>query len=248
MNLYGENFLDYANKKSNFNSSEFKALLRLYKKIKPLIATDEVEKKYDYYSEKLLKNNVIAFGFDRRGCLSNLNTENCRLNYLNKEKSSDMKLIKISGADKTGNLKPIITNIAAINNNCKNKQYAYEFIKILLSERIQRQMYSNSIGGVNTYDNPVSYSAFKKDLDKCTIDFKPSESGMGTEMYDNIPLSDSLAKKITDINNNMDKPIFMDKAVRVIIDEALKDYLAGKKDENQTAQLINDKVELFLNE
>ena len=247
MNFYGNNLLNYEDKKSNFYSSEFKELLKLYKSMKELIAPVEVEEKYNYSLSSLLKNNIIALYIDNYSTATSLYMRNC---FISRAMCEDTKIITAS--EDVNKVRPVLVDIAAINNNCRNKEYAYEFIKILLSEKIQRSSYSKD--SLNTFYNPVNIEAFRNDITKmagqeqnrgCLVEY--SSSG-NLKTVQGMPLSELLARRLTDVNHNMAEPFIIDKSVKEVIDEALKGYLSGKNNEDQTAKVINDKVELFLNE
>lgn len=247
MNFYGDNFLDYKNKQCNFDSTEFKDLLRLYKNMQSVMASDKDITGHTVTQSLLMKNNIIVFATESEGSTHSIFTNS---SCIYRDFSKDMKIIKIVGPSSNNKLRPIIADIAAINNNSKNKEYAYEFIKVLLSDEIQRNSYDKN--NMNTTYNPVNNNSFDKDLKKYSKTEDLGSFSIGTSQYKiivkGIPLSDALVKSITDINNNIAEPVFIDKSVKEVIDDALKEYLSGKYNEDATAKLINDKVELFLNE
>lgn len=255
MNSAKKSFIDYQNKKSYFDSKEFKELLRLYKKMQPVIAPEITG---DYKRENIsrpLKNNTVVFSTDTYGSLFSFFSDTCFIDYDFKE---DLKIVKITGSKDNKKLRPVITDIAAINNNCKNKELAFDFIKVLLSEEIQRVEYGAN--NSNSLYNPVSNRAFDKYLGRYSL---PKEElnniekgrfgyvkpdGQYSTTLDNIPISTGNVQKIRDMNDNLAEPVYVDKSVKTVIDDAVKDYLSGKLNEDRTARVINDKVEIFLNE
>jgi ABC-type glycerol-3-phosphate transport system substrate-binding protein len=66
MNFNGESFLDYENRKCNFNSNEFKDLLRMYKRMQPVMAS--VKEISHYATQSLsMKNNVMVLATETVG-------------------------------------------------------------------------------------------------------------------------------------------------------------------------------------
>ena len=250
LNFYGQSFIDYKNKKCDFDTSEFKDLLRLYKRMQPVIAPEnEFDGKNACSELDYVKNNIVAMMTDTQGTIWNSFANNCFARHYYNE---DLKVVKISGSN--GKIRPITTDVAAINSNCRNKKLAYDFLKVLLSDEIQRMLYSKD--NSNSPFNPVNNNTYYKELDKYS---QPAENmGMGAfgliepgNKYVEVKLvtmPEALVSRIKGIKKDITQPIFLDNAIKTIILDTVKEYISGKNDEGKTAKLINDKIQLFLNE
>lgn len=251
LNFCGGNFLDYENKKCNFDSDEFKDLLRLYKRMQTAITPVEIEEKYKFrYMSDVLKDNVAVLYLSVFENTYNLFCDNC---YIKHFLGEDMKLVRITGSSDNNVSRPAFLEVAAINSNCKEKKYAYEFLKILLSDKIQTVKYGDYY---NIY-NPVNRITLKNEIERYSGpvekmyikgDFGYGDTAENFVVIDKVPLTEQLSKRIAGIHNNIGMPVFANKSVRLIINDAVKEYLSGKYNEDATAKLINNKVELFLNE
>ena len=246
--LCGIQLIDYQNQTTHFQSREFIDLLTLYKEMNPLIMTPEIEMNLDF-PPILLKNRTIMMSVLRGQSPEQL----YMTNSIYKGELKDDFVILPFPTIEAGAKYPIqLYDVVSVNAKCNNKQAAFDFIKILLSEDIQRAKDSHGNSNI-TYGLPINKNAFLKDLEEMK---KPVDS-MGTINYGNgiktlsvtpVPLTDDLADQAVRLNNQMGSLNYLDKEVENIINEGLQAFLTGKRTAEQAAKEIDEKVTLFLNE
>jgi ABC-type glycerol-3-phosphate transport system substrate-binding protein len=200
-----DNFVDVDNKKCNFKCPEFIELLDEYKKIYNASLPYEKSRGKD---DKYFKNNTFAYpdnAFMRNG-------------FTIAYKDLNKIVYPIEMSEEKGKVSAKPAYMVAINSQCKQKGAAYDFIKLLLSEKIQSIFEFAAV--------PVNKAAFE--LDK-TVD---------TDLT-------ALAKRL---NENIGNCEISDVGVYSIISQEVKDFLNNKKTAEQTAAAAQDKVNIFLNE
>ena len=237
----GDYFFDLKNKKARFESKEFIKLLNDYKDINSVTSKD-----FNYYDEDCVFSSIYCESPPR---LQNLNAIN---NYYHKNDSS-LKLYPFPSIDGKSGAVAIPQYSFAINSNCKNKKEAFNFLKILVSPYIQA--YSDDADGCHIYNElPNNIQAFNNNLMQYegpqllgTIQYI-DKSGTAINIP-NLPLPQDLSKKLKTLINEVDKCREYDADIySIVIIEVEKNFLEGKSTAEQTAKVINDKVNLYLNE
>lgn len=244
----GIQLIDYQTNTTRFGSKEFIDLLTFYKELNPLVMPPEVEMNLDF-TPTLLKNQTIMMSVLRAQSPEQLWMTN---SIFSAELKDDFTIYPFPTLT-SGSKFPIqIYDVASINSKCANQQGAFDFVKLLLSEEIQRS--KDSHGNSNlTFGLPININAYEKDLEEMkkpvptgsTIGFG---NGIKTMQITPIPLTDALINKVKKINNQMGPVNYMDKEVENIINEGLQSFLDGKRTAEQAAKDIDEKVTLFLNE
>lgn len=201
----GVKFVDVDAKKANFKSSEFIKLLNTYKKIYDATIPDKQQKgkDFDYV------DGMSLMSLDNRFMCKDISLEYKMQNEI-------VYPIEMSGV--AGKVAAAPFTLVAINSKCKNKNAAFEYIKLLLSEKMQ--------GSSNLHFVPVNKAAFMADK-------------MESNTYN------TLSKKLSE---NIGKCEVRENKVYSIIGQELGDFLNDKKTAEQTATVIQDKVNIFLNE
>ena len=216
--------IDYKNKKSNFDSSEFRNLLILCKELLP--ATNPKEYKYD---ETVKNGRSLFFGALMMG-----NPASARVNYLEVADYDKEEMVAVptpSYSGKFGNY-TLGTDCIGVNTKCRNKEAAFNFVKIIASVDLQKQF--DSRGKVNIYiEAPVNAKAYSEDIK--ALQSAGSIPGL---------LADSLIRQHSLLKGDMIKDYnIFDMAANIS-----SEYIDGKKSVDQVIKEIDDKVNLFLNE
>jgi multiple sugar transport system substrate-binding protein len=152
------------------------------------------------------------------------------------ETKADESLVFVPNPSYSGEKHYYIRTIDSIgiNSICKNKETAYNFIKVLLSDEIQNGVNDTGYAVAGT-DAPVNKKGYKISFDNwlhASLNKLPKET-------------------LYFVDNNADKfenPEIDDTAINNIIDESIQSYIEGKKSLDEAIKQINDKVSIFLNE
>jgi ABC-type glycerol-3-phosphate transport system substrate-binding protein len=134
-------------------------------------------------------------------------------------------------------------SMAAVNNSCKNKKLAFEFIKTLLSKDIQKTK--------NVVFIPVNVQSVNEMLSECKGEKGTGEIIRGAAVTDSIAtvgLSDILIEDYRHIISNISKCTIPDNNVLTFIDEMSQDFFKDKSTADKTIKDIENKVNLYLNE
>ncbi len=206
-----DSFVDNKNKVSKFNTPEFIKLLKTYKEILPYICP---RNEYNNSPEQLAKQCVLQSKF---GSFRSVIDSNNFIKDAVGEEAIILPHPTVNGGKST-----VATayNLVGITSKCKVKEEAFDFIKMLMSERSQSLLNNGS---------PVLKSIFNKQL---------------SEMKN----TEKIGLQITDLVQNIKGCTLSDSNVTQIISGELPDFVSGKKSAEQTAKAIDDKVNLFLNE
>jgi multiple sugar transport system substrate-binding protein len=237
MHINWDNYINMAQKEAKFDSKNFIHLLDEYKTIYPSILDFSKLKRPELFF-KYMKNDSLLFAY---GGLSpedvwSYNTA------VNKILNSQIKLFLHPGISGNNHPAGTVNEFIAINNSSKNKQEAFNFIKLLLSEEYQ-----------NTW-LPVNKKAFKSLINKYSGDNGNNSTEVFNYIPDNeprytsIPLSDNICNQINNYIENMDTCAYVDTNILLMINEEVASFIQGKHTSAQTAKIINDRVSIYLNE
>ena len=217
---------DWVEKKSYFKSNEIMDLMTIFKKIYPLIS------KKEFFNFSILKqeqqiDDSFLFMIEGGYGAANISPISTRNKFFRNYFNEDMYAIAIPNYSSNKNTTLAFPNILlAINENCKNKTKAFEYIKIALSEEIQK---SKRFPGI-----PVNLEAEK--YHDSLVDY--------FESY----MTKDLEVQIKKIRSNVKKLTIYELDIMEIIGEEMNLYLNNKKTLKQTVQIIHDKINIYLNE
>ena len=242
----GVQFVDYQNKTTHFKSNEFIDLMMTYKEIAPLVLSSEAQMNLDL-PPVLLKDNklrMISLGDLAPNRLASHNS------IMTSLLGDDFIILPFPTAEAGAKYPTKLSDVVSINAKCKNPQAAFDFIKILLSEDIQRTFDSHGINNLPS-GQPINKSAYIKDIEAEKTNFSNEitlSNGVRKMSFNAVPLTDTVADMAVDITNHMAAPPVLDYEVENIINEGLQAFLTGKRTAEQAAKEIDEKVTLFLNE
>ena len=208
----GRNFIDYENKKASMDESDFIKALTTYKQIYSSVlpqtkATDD-QKPLDNLDSGLCVTATID---------DSMKPDNVPEKTLEGDK---IELYNLPAYDNTAVIaKPEIT--VGINPVCKNKQAAFDLIKLMLSEELQSK---------NTFmAAQVNLKAFDKRM----------EAAKGNSGY---------MKYIKDTNKEINSLSLYDSDIERIFEDNVKYFLNGGSSAEDTAKSISAAVNKYLQE
>ena len=240
-------FIDYENRKALFNTKEFIDLLEIYKSMYHSICPNETLKKQNISQDfEVLKNNIAAMNmFEIRISPEALFRENSAYNgYL----GENMVIIPLPTYRTTNAVIAKPYDGVSVNAKCIDKTAAFDFIKILLSDEVQRGKNSHNMPNGN-YGAPIRISAYEKDIEEY-MGSKWANSTIGgiTGTYNSVQLPTGLVSKMNSMVKNVEKREIIETAIIMMIEVEVQDFINGKRTAEQTAGIINDKVTLYLEE
>lgn len=237
----GDYFVDFNNKTARFDSKEFIALLNIYKDIYPAICTPEDAARYntvqikDFVGSGLILTSSF-FSLGSPGSLYDVNST-----YKN-ERNEDVNITPFPLLEGQKGIVSLPFQLVGINNKCKDKKSAFEFLKILLSEELQRNVDSSGNPVKSLSFVPVNKKAYEKDLEFY------SDAGVNTYYENGTAIPGELGEYMDSIINSVDKCIIFDNNISLMIDEEAAGFLKGEKTAEQAAGDLQRKVTLYLNE
>lgn len=234
-------YINYPEKEVNFDSEEFVKLLNNYKSIYQYILPDSKLKAPDIFFE-FLKNDSLAL----------VNGDNsiaylwiCS-SWVNRVLDADMSCFLYPDKRNINEINAQVTKFAVINNNCKNKKEAFNFIKLLLSEKYQ----NNETGTKWAPVNIKAYTSIQNQYSGDSANNKQTANFLVNENtpYLSVALSNNTINKLNLYYKNIGQCSYVDTNILNIINQEVEAFLVGKHNAPQTAKIINDKVQLYMNE
>ncbi|WP_432404835.1 extracellular solute-binding protein [Wukongibacter sp. M2B1] len=228
-----KNFVDYKNKKAYFTSKEFIELLKMCKAMssKVLMNPEITESESQNGGFVFLPYSISDFPMFYGNWL--LNTDEVSF-Y--RYPTSNKEIYSFSP-----------NNMYGISSNTKYQEEAWEFIKFLLSEEVQSY---EKLFGI-----PINKSARQNKLEYEFKDAKGQMDKFGDLYGYNVT---SPEKYLNQIKNNIEKLNEIapklnncntyDIQIQRILNEETKKFFDGNKSAEETSQLIQRKVEMYLNE
>lgn len=241
----GISFIDYNNKSSRFNSTEFINLLEIYKEFYMSACPTSLLEKYGSSESRLFQNDICVVYNSRPAgthtCTAfgvfELWSSEVTVKHLMNENIEVFALPDYYGKGEI-NGKPGL--MIGMNSNSEKKNEAFSFIKYLLSKDIQ-STHTNMI--------PVSGASYQKYVELFSktkprpwlVDTSSNEFTAG-------PLSQEIADSFTSLVNKVNSGKLTDRSITDIIYAELPDFVSGKNTAETTAKTIHQKVSLMLNE
>lgn len=136
-----------------------------------------------------------------------------------------------------------VMEILAVNVNSSHKEGAWEFIRFLLSDEIQGAK-------KDAYTIPVSYHAFEEWLPWCIAEMTQIKYVNGVPhlpVFEEEVSKERQAEYRQMLEEARPLPIRTKFILEVILDEA-QDYFDGYKSTDEVIQVINNRVQLYLDE
>lgn len=234
-------YIDYSKKEANFESKQFVDLLSNYKKIHMNILPDKKLKAPEIYF-KYLKNNSLAL----------VNGDNSMVymwvnsSWISKVLNSEISCFLYPNDSNMTRINAQISKFAVINKSCKFKREAFNFIKLLLSEKYQNN-------GIDTKWAPVNLSAYHNIQNEYSSDNgndKPIANFQSNEKntYTSVALPDKTIRQLNSYYRNIESCSYVDSNIMNIINQEVEAYISGKQSVLQTSKIINNRVKIYMNE
>ena len=241
VNLLIENniteFVDYEAMRADFDSEIFVRLIEYIKKNG--IADDD----YLHYSQYPMQNEVYKNYFvrftDDFCCVDERNVFNLRpiAEYKYGYIGEEIVYKGYPSNERNGNL--VYTKcVMGISDKSEVKDGAWEFLKLLILDE-----YQNALGSMCF---PIKISSFEKNLsesEKSSVIHRADGTFFKTE-----DVSETDIEKLRAVINSDLRPFTKDSSINAIIDEELEIYFNTFASAEETAQIIQSKVNLYLSE
>ncbi len=214
-------FVDNKNKTCNFKSAMFIELLNTYKNqiYQSFIPEDEVLSDPKFFERIVFIDESMA---------TRTKWYSSEVNY-----KKNYYLMPTINGEKSVYINPCYS--IGIASKCENKNEAYEFIKLMLSEKIQDKVRCMPVN-YNSYFKNANF--FIKNIGNGSVNVDSEEKQIDKELIK------SQYNEIQEIG----KCMFIDYSVMDIINLELANFLKSKISAEETAARIDEKVKLCLNE
>ncbi len=234
--ISGLSFIDQEKKKAKLNSQEFIDLLNIYKKLSPAIITTGGI--YMRVSSNEYSISMSCPEFDNGTALVMDNKLSAEM-WFRDTVNENASLFPQYTNDKSLLVEPVIAY--AINSNSTHKEEAYEFLKQLLSEEYQ------TISGTNRNFPylPVNNNAYINNVSSYISNLSNTQTD--NDVYDREKRKAQVKAQLKEIES-ISRCDTVDAQIYDIIDSEAQSFINGKRTAEQTAEIIQNKVMLYLNE
>ncbi|MGF7058759.1 extracellular solute-binding protein [Brassicibacter mesophilus] len=222
-------YLDKDKKEARFNSKEFIDTLELFKDIKeddimhPELTWYRIFQEFDRLETELNKIAII---------LEEIN-EYYYINYSGAYFNDSFKAVSAPKGEYTGN-RLFYSDFLSINTNSKHKEEAWEFIKFVLTEEVQKR----DEGRIH-----INNEANKKQISEM---FEQQEKTKNALKKSNLYfIKEEDIKEMNRIIGNLNKVRVNDSFYTIIYDE-IQPFIKGEKTAEETAKMIQNKAEIYL--
>ena len=221
-------FIDWETGECNFNCPEFKTILEL------------CNRKKDLTDEELMENYDLMSGPEYENVLSTLHVYPDTLAL----RGGNISRVAFSSKSQ-GRVSAEIRGILAISSTSKHKDEAWEFVKQIISFDYQAKNYQYGMNGL--YTNKQVYDLYMKTYTATA----PYTDEFGNQV-DNVSFSDSLSDAdIERFNQEVNKINYIDSrdgSVFGIIYEEAESYFKGEKTADETAEIVQNRVQTYVME
>ncbi len=234
--ISGLDFIDYKKKEAKFNSNEFIDLINIYKKLSS-VKTKSPDRYY--YSEETFTGGVDCADFNNGNAIIMDNLVSPLWSRDRNNKQANIYLFPQYNNKKSILIEP--KGSLAINSNSKYKNEAFEFIKLLISEEHQL----NTSEFKQMYYLPVNINACLNNTNFYIANLKGYQPD--TNEYDYEKRKEQVKAQYKEIES-ISRCDTVDAQIYDIIDSEAQSFINGKRTAEQTAEIIQNKVMLYLNE
>jgi len=234
---YGR-FVDIKGKKAFFDSEEFVKMLEMANKFGSETPEYENQDPLESLFEAAQRGTVIF-------CPQSI-SDFMMLSTMKVLYGSGLDIVNLPGSDagKTGGSFSC-GEIYSINSNSKNKEKAWEFIKILLSEEIQGM---DELSGFSVSKTALKARADRNNTLLSSDGIWISVGVSGGEPVTPKALTGQEVARVEEYVENLSSYSHIDRKVMEIIQTETKGYFNGKKNAEETAKSIQNRVNIYLGE
>ena len=232
-------YIDWENKKCSFTDGRFEKIAEYI--YTTGIPDDKYIPYYDYPTESEEYGNYYR-RFSDNLCyteLSGISSLSALASLQNGTLNNEKIVLKgIPSVSKSG---PLVysRNTAGISSASENKEGAWKFIKMLLSDEYQTK--TSSIASF-----PVKISVFNSLIENS----RRTGFGFRTDgtFYDTAPLTEEDVSEFVSIIKTADRTYSCNSRIKEIMTGVLDEYFNGKIKVNEAAEQIQNKVSLYFDE
>ncbi len=240
-----EEYINWSNGKCSFDSEEFKSLMEFAKSFPEAIDYGDKEEPREWVDESV----QIANGQQLAMFVSLYDVYSFQYNMNIFGENGVFK--GLPGAQGGGSVANIEGGLA-MTTSCKNKEAAWEFMRVLLTEQYQKD---------NTWSLPTNKNVLESKIqDAMKQEYYTDENGekqplsMGqypdaTGQYvDYYAMTQEQADKTMELINSVKYIAQYDTSIMEIVQEQAAAFFDGTKSVDETAKLIQSRVSLYVNE
>ena len=243
-----DSFINWTTGKCSFNTPEFAKILEFSNQFMESFDWESMEGEYPDESADFRDGTQLL----RRMWMSDF------LSFMyNKQEFGDQEVVfkGFPSESRDGHIMQMNSNSFAITTKCKNREGAWEFLRQYLTEKYQMSDYM--------WNYPVSKKALEKMAEKAMTEqyyenpvtgerikqvmytYWEDGNDMPIEIY-SMPKED--VEIIMDVINSLTRTQNYDESiVKIVLDEA-KPFFAGQKTAEATADIIQNRLSLYVNE
>ncbi|QAA32316.1 extracellular solute-binding protein [Clostridium manihotivorum] len=236
----GVNFIDYDSKKAYFDKPEFKEIVEDYKKIYNSSKKDsEVTGRSGTDGFEALKNGTALLSNDPIDMRDTFFPYESLIKQTIKENLIINVIPGYSGGER---ITPIVNGSLAISKNAKNKAAAYNFIKLAISEEIQKNRQIPFMIPVNKKAARELEQQYIKNEVNSTFEYSKSLTVVKQ------PLSENFKAYYDKIIDQVDEAKVTNSEVENMMMECLTPYFEDKASYETCLKILENKINLYLNE
>jgi len=240
-----ESYIDWNTGKCTFDSDGFKGLLNFAKSFPEKID-------YNNSGDSDNSNDTITLIQDGRQIMQFSGIYDFD-SYAQEKAQFGGKIVfkGVPSEDKKGNVAMLSGGIA-MTTSCKNKDSAWQFMRRILSEQYQKD---------NNWYLPIVQKIYDQRLaDAMKQEYETDENGkqvpvsrgsFGTgngQMVNIYALTQEDADAINTVVKSVTHTVTIDQKITNMIDEEAASFFSGEKDVNKTAEIIQSRMNVYVNE
>ncbi|MEN6316841.1 MAG: extracellular solute-binding protein [Clostridiaceae bacterium] len=231
LQYYTASRVDYTKNKSDFNSEEFKTVLKDLKEIYSAIYPIKKDNGWSYSPVTYVRDRKAVLSFDTSG-MSSMTELSGMYDNFKKEINQELIVLPFPLIDENKGYPFSVSITAGITSTCRYKKEAFELIKTMLMPEIIGDLFYSRFG------LPVSKAGYKK----VTSEPFPFQYGGG------YPHPEAALLEIDKMVENLGKGVFYDQQINSIVYGHYADYRDGRATLEETVKKMDDDTYFYLNE
>lgn len=238
-----ENYVDWSTGECSFDSDEFKSFLEFAKSFP---ASESMH--FDEDTEWIDESVLISEGRMLMGFFSLTDFQNYQ--YTKATYGGDMIFKGLPTEEGVGNVASVDDGLA-MTTSCKNKEAAWEFLRVLLTEDYQKSVW-NLPTNKNAFDAKLA-DAMKQEYttDENGNKVPVSKGGMsvnGGEVVEFYALTQEEADQILALVDSIQYTADYDESLLNIVNDESAAFFAGEKSVDEVASIIQSRMSIYINE
>ena len=231
--LYFDRFVDEKNGKCSFQTEEFYQLLKCCKRF----AVMDEDSYDEEEAERMLVDGECILTV---AGITGVNFDYAMTRSLFQKKA---KLIGFPTESGSGDIVIAFPLVLAITTQGENGEYAWEFVKFLMTQERENLDYMDFVSYKPLYEKHMSMLREEAESGKAITSIS-----LGNQTLDIAPAT---SDEIEELGERLNKGMILkpyDYKILDIIDEEADAYFCGEKNEEQVAEIIQKRVKLYLAE